>query len=294
MRLQDAIRLLVLSAVWGGSFIFMRVAAPALGALATAEARVTVAALALLLYAFVARRPLELKPRWKEYFIAGIVNSAIPFALFCWAEIRVSASLAAILNATSPMFGAIVAWVWIKDRLTMPKLAGMAVSMIGIGLLVGWQPGRVDLLAVSACLLASLSYGIGANYAKLHLKDAPPTGIAAGTQIGACMALAPLTAFALPATAPPPSAVYCLLALAIMSTAFAYVLYFRLIHDIGPTKALTVTFLTPIFGVTWAALFLGEALTPLKVGSMLIVLAGTSMVTLRFPAKRLEPASSLT
>ena len=132
MRSQDAARLLLLSALWGGSFIFMRVAAPSLGAIVTAEARVVIAGLLLIGYAAATRQDLGLRERWRQYFFVGLINSAVPFALICWAEIRVSASLAAILNATSPLFGAAIAAVWLKEPITVRKVAGIFVALAGV------------------------------------------------------------------------------------------------------------------------------------------------------------------
>ena len=282
MRPADVWRLMILAALWGGSFIFMRVGAPALGAVCTAEMRVSVAALCLLGYAWVTRARLELRERWVQYLVIGAVNSAIPFALISGAEVRLTASMAAILNATAPLFGAMVAAVWLKDRLTLKKAVGIFVAILGVSVLVGWTPLKWDsvtILSIGASLLAALCYGIAGAYTKAKVKGAPPLGPAVGSQIGASLVLAPAVPFAFPHAAPPAPAVLCVLALAVFSTAVAYILYFRLIADVGPTKALTVTFLTPMFGVTWGALFLGESVTGIKVLACAIILVGTSLVT---------------
>lgn len=292
MRPQDIARLLLLSTLWGGSFIFMRVAAPSLGAITTAGARVGIAGLALVLYVVATRQDTAWRTRWKQYVVIGFVNSAFPFVLYCWAETRITASMAAILNSTSPLFGAVIAAFWLRDALTVRKVAGMLVALCGVGLLVGWSPSAVDPLAVAACLVASCCYGLAATYTKAKVKGAPPMGLAMGSQIAAFLFLAPLIPFALPHTAPTTAAILCVVALAVVSTAAAYVLYFRLVIDIGPTKALTVTFLSPAFGVIWGAIFLGESITVLKAASAAVVLVGTALVTIPRADRKGLPATA--
>jgi drug/metabolite transporter (DMT)-like permease len=282
MTRGDLGRLFLLAAVWGGSFILIRVVVPSLGPIVTVEARVLIAGLALLLVAAVVRRPLELRDRWPQYLAVGAMNSALPFALISAAELHLTASMAAILNATSPLFGALVAAAWLGDPLTGRKLAGISIALSGIVVLLGWSPlpwTVATFLSVTASLLAALCYGVGSGYTKVKLSGAPPLGMAIGSQLGASLCLAPLVPLAPPTAAPSLAVVLCVLTLALLSTALAYLLYFRLVVDIGPTRTLTVTFLTPIFGVLWGALFLGEAVTPVKLAACAIILAGTAFVT---------------
>lgn len=282
MRPGDLGTLLLLSALWGGSFLFMRIAAPVLGPVAVAELRVGLAGLALLLYALATRRLPNLRPRRRQLLVIGAVNSALPFALIAAATLRLPASLAAILNATSPLFGALIAAVWLGEALGARKLAGLLLGVVGVGALVGWSPlpltGAI-LLSVGASLLAALCYGIAAAYIKKQASGTPPLALAVGSQLSAALVLLPLVPLAPPRAWPSVGVALCVLALSLLSTAVAYLLYFRLIVNVGPTQALTVTFLTPVFGVTWAALFLGE---PIGSGTLVggaIVLAGTVLVT---------------
>jgi drug/metabolite transporter (DMT)-like permease len=190
--------------------------------------------------------------------------------------------MAAILNATSPLFGALVAAIWLRDRLTLKKVVGIGVAIGGVAVLVGWSPLVWDLatvLSVVAMLAASLCYAVAGAYAKVALKGAPALGPAVGSQVGASLVLAPAVPFALSSFQPTAAALSCVVALAVFSTAVAYIFYFRLIADVGPAKALTVTFLVPVFGVLWGAAFLGESVTGVKVLACAIILAGTSLVT---------------
>lgn len=283
MSARSLALLVILAALWGASFVFMRVAAPPLGAIALAFARVGLAAAALLAYAAAAARMPDFRKRWREFAVVGVVNSALPFLLFAYAEQYVTASTAAILNATSPFFGALAAAIWLGDPLTWKKVAGMLVGCAGVAVLVGWRPETMDrqhALAVLACLAAPVCYGLGGTYTKKKLTGVPAFAIACASQLAAAMALVPITPFAAIPGPVDATVVANVVALALGSTAVAYLIYFRLIEAAGPTRALTVTFLIPLFGVLWGALFLDEPLSPnLLTGGALIV-AGTA-VTLR-------------
>jgi drug/metabolite transporter (DMT)-like permease len=287
MRGQDLGRLLLLSALWGGSFIFIRVAAPELGPVVLVWARVLIAGLLLLVYALVKRRDLELRRRWPQYLVLGLFNSALPFVLISAAELHLSASLAAMLNATSPLFGAVIAFFWLADPLTARKLLGLALGILGVTILAGWSPITLDavvLLSIAASLAGAASYGLASVYTKAHVRNASALGMATGSQLAAGLLLTPLAPLAWPAAMPSLTVLLCTLALAVGSTAFAYLLFFRLVVDVGPTGALTVTFLVPIFGVLWGALFLGEPVGVSTVIGGLVVLAGTALVVgLRLP-----------
>ena len=283
MTAQAYALLITLAALWGGSFVFMRVAVPALGAIPLAYVRVSIAAAVLLAIAFAQRRIPPFRTRWRELAVVGVVNSAIPFSLFCYAELYISASAGAVLNATAPFFAVIAGAVWLAQPVTKTKLAGTALGMLGVVVLVGLQPGATTpdvLVAVAACLVAAICYALAGVYTKRALSDVPSHAIACASQVFAALALMPLLPFT---TIPGPLngvVVANVLALAIGSTAIAYLIYFKLISDVGPQRALAVTFLIPLFGVLWGALFLGEPLTlNLLVGATLVV-AGT-IVTVR-------------
>ena len=274
----DAARLLLLAAVWGGSFAFMRVAVPALGPLWLAFSRVALAFVALFALSLARRSIPPLSAHWRGYLMIGAVNSALPFALFCFAEQYISASAAAILNATSPFFGALIAALWLGEALTLRKIAGMALGLAGVVVLVGWQPEPLSgmmLWATLACLAAALCYGIASVYAKQRMAAVPSAAIALYSQLAAAIVLAPALCL-VPAPGPlTPLVAANVLALALASTAFAYLLYFRLIATIGPARALTVTFLIPLFGVLWGVLFLGEPFAAHTLSGCALIVAGT-------------------
>jgi len=282
MKTRDVGELLLLSVIWGGSFLCIRVAAPVLGPIVLIELRVLIAGLALLLYATLTKTRLNLRKHWRYYLIVGILNSAIPFTLIATAELRLTAGLAAILNATTPLFGAVVAAIWIQETLTVNKIIGLTLGLLGVAVLVGWSSlpfTTIVVLSVVASLAAAACYGIAGVYTKVMARGASSVAVATCSQLGASLFLLPFT-FAIPVQHVPTSTVLlALLILALLCTAVAYVLYFRLIANIGPTRALTVTFLSPIFGVLWGVLLLGESLTWGTIIGFAIILSGTGLVT---------------
>lgn len=282
MRPIDLARLLVLAALWGGSFIFMRVAAPVLGPIALIFLRVAIAGVVLLLYARLLDQPLGLRTYWRHYLIIGAINSALPFVLIATAALTLTASLTAVLNATSPLFAALFAALWLRDPLTLRKLLGIGLGITGVAVLTGNELQIISpemAVAVAASLGGAASYGLASVYTKAQVKDAPAFGMAVGSQLSASLLLAPLLPLSVRPIWPAPIVVVCVLLLALFSTALAFVLFFRSIEAIGPLNTLTVTFLTPIFGVTWGALLLGEPITPATIVGGLVIVLGTALVT---------------
>jgi drug/metabolite transporter (DMT)-like permease len=263
--------------------MFIRVAVPAMGPFALMGLRVALAASILALYAAILSRGMpKFRSRWKEFLVVGTTNSAIPFSLIAAAEIELTASLAAILNSTTALFTAVVAAVWIGEALTVKKVFGLVMGLAGVAVLVGWDPiplSGIVLLSVAAMLAASLSYAVGGVYVKRTFAGVPPLAMAIGQHTGAAFLLLPLAAVSLPEKAPPLPAALCALALTLLSTTVAYLLYFRLIERVGPTKTLTVTFLIPVFGLLFGVLLLGE---PIGVGTLVgsgIILYSVALVT---------------
>ncbi len=283
MRLRDVAELFVLAALWGGSFLFMRIAAPALGAVPVAAARVTIAALLLVPLLALRGGMGELRARAGAVAVVGVINSALPFALIAYATLSLTAGFASILNATSPLWGALVAHLWLRERLARIRVVGLAVGFAGVALLV-WGKASVRAgggggLAMVALLLATLSYGVAASYTKRHLGSTSPLAVAAGSQLAAALVLLPLAAASWPRGAVSLPVWASVLALGVACTGIAYTLYFRLIQNIGPARAIAVTFLVPAFATAWGWLFLGEAVTgPMILGGV-VVLGGTALAT---------------
>ena len=279
MRRADTVRLLLLAAIWGASFLFMRIAAPVLGPVLTAELRSLIAGVALAAY-FAAT---GFNPEWRrwgrQYVIVGIGSSAIPFLLWAYAALSLGAGLLSVLNATAPMFGALCSALILGERLTARRIMGLVIGVVGVVLVT--QPGvgsQIPFLPFGAALFAAFCYGLIATYIKRSASNAPSRGMAVGSQLAAGILLIPFIPLWPPAAAPSTLAVASILALGLVCTAIAYLLYFRLIADLGATGALTVTYLIPVFGVLWGTLFLGEPMTPTMLAGGALVILGTLLV----------------
>lgn len=291
------IDLVLLGALWGASFLFMRVGAAEFGALPTAAVRVAIAALFLLPIALWRGHGPTLLQHWKPILGVGVFNSGLPFALFCFALLSITAGLGAVINATAPMFGALVAWAWFSERPRGLRVLGLVVGFAGVVLLAGntvgfgaGTQGRAALLAVLACLAACLSYGIGASATRRWLAGVAPLATAAGSQVGAAVFLALPALWWWPAQWPGLRAWWALLVLGVFCTGVAYILYFRLIEVAGPARALTVTFLVPVFAVVYGVVFLDEQITARMLLCAAVIVCGVALSTGTLGASRPRPA----
>lgn len=281
----DAAELLLLAAIWGASFLFLRLGAPAFGPLALAFVRVAGASLVLLpLLAWQGGREGlgELRRDWRPLLLVAVLNSALPFALFSFAALSITAGMSSILNATTPIWGALVAAVWLGQRLDAGRLLGLAVGFAGVVFLAweqaSFKPGGSGW-AILACLGATCCYGLAASATKKFLGGTRPLAVATGSQVFAAFALAVPAGLHLPTEMPGTTAWLSAVALAVLCSGLAYILYFRLMHRAGPTYALSVTFLIPVFAVVWGLLFLAESLTARMAIGSAIVFAGTALAT---------------
>lgn len=277
---------ILLSAIWGASFLFMQLAVGEFGVMATACVRVAIGALFLLpLVALRGQLPL-LRRHWKPIFFCGLLNSGVPFAFYSFALLFITTGLSAILNATTPMFGALVAWAWLKDRPNASRIVGLALGFAGVALLASDKAGIKSgasgsgpLWAMLACLGACLCYGLAASFTKKRLSGLPPLVTAAGSQLGATLGLALPALWLAPARMPGATAWLAVIAAGVLCSGVAYVLYFRLIEQAGPARALAVPFLVPVFAVIYGALFLSETLTAWMVGCGAVIVLGTALST---------------
>lgn len=282
MRLKDLAVLFLLAAIWGASFLFMRIAAPVIGPFLTIELRVLIAGIALLVYAVLAKKKPQLKSMWKQYLFIGTLNAAIPFTLIATATMTLNASMASILNSTTPLFGVLVAWIWLKEKITVKKIFGIILGIIGVVILLGWSPVPYSFKVIAAAsfsILAAICYAISTVYVKLNFKGVDPLTLSIGQQLAAALVLMPITLVRLPSVPVSGHVVFAVLGLALICTAFAYILYFRLLSSVGPTKTLSVTIIVPLFGVLWGILFLGEKLTLGVLAGLIVILSSVYLMT---------------
>jgi len=282
LRRRDVGELVVLAALWGGSFLFMRIAAPAFGPLALAFVLVAGAALFLVPPLAVRGELAALWAHWSTIAVVGVMNSGLPFLCFSYAALSITAGLSAILNSATPLFAAMLAWLWLGERMTALRIVGLVGGVAGV-VWIGWdkadfKPGG-SAWAIAACLVATMSYAIAPNLTKRRLGGVAPLAVAAGSQLAAAVLLALPAALRWPDTPPTPTDWIAAALLALLSTGVAYILYFSLIANVGPTNAVAVTFLIPPFAILWGSVFLGEPLSAAIVVGCAVIFVGTALTT---------------
>jgi drug/metabolite transporter (DMT)-like permease len=281
MSAGDVGRLVLLAAVWGLAFVFIRVAVMPLGPVALVELRQVIAGVALALYVRSIGLSLQMRERWRVYLPIALLNSALPFVLIAAAQRELTASYTVILVSTSPLFAALISAVALNDPLTLRKTGGLVLGIAGVALLIGWNPAALDLpplWAIAAVLAAALLYAVAGVYTRIRAQGIPPMATAAASQLASAALVLPFVAVAPPASMPTALEWLNVIALALLSSALAFILYFQLIRNVGPVKTLTVNFLTPLFGVGGGALLLGERITPNMLGGAAVIILGTALV----------------
>ncbi|MGY3942742.1 DMT family transporter [Aeromonas tecta] len=299
MRTSDYVRLLALAAIWGASFLFIRIAAPAFGSVNTTFLRVFFALIGLAIMLLLLRTPMRFHGKLRSAMVLGVINSGVPFLMYAIAALWLPAGYSAILNATTPLMGALIGFSFFEEQLSLRKWIGVFLGLVGITLIT--TTGEVQLsgnvvIGVLACLVATACYGCAGFLTRRWITEQGGLDakmVAFGSQLGACVFLLPFFGYTM--TAGPvvnwamPEVWASLLAVGFICTALAYLLYFRLIADIGPLRSLTVTFLIPPFGIFWGYLVLGETLTQgFILGGAIVCLAVWLVAS---PARAAKPAN---
>ena len=282
MNAREFGALVLLGAIWGASFLFIRITAPVFGPLFLMAIRVILAGLILAGVAVLIHKSPTLRGQWREFLILGALNAGIPFTFIAFAQLDLTVAMASILNSTTPLFTTLVAAVWIGEALTRNKILGVILGIIGVTILVGGSPFELTstfLISALASLGAALAYGLGTVYAKHAFQDVPILTMSIGQLLGAGILLLPISMTALPHTAPTVDVLLSLVLLIVVSTSFAYLLYFYLLEHVGPTKTSTVTFLVPVFGTIWGTIFLQEPLSAGLFAGLAIILLSVTLVT---------------
>lgn len=280
MATRTLVDLVVLGALWGASFLFMRVAAPEFGPVPLIAVRVTIAAIILLPLMLRTQGLTAFAARARSLTLVGATSTAIPFTLFAFAALSLPAGLSSVLNASVPLFGGLIGYLWLGQRPTRQRIVGLAVGFGGV-LVLAWPRLTTagDWRAVAAALAGTVLYALAAHMTQRSLAGVPPIVVAAGSQTAAAVMLLPLAALTWPAVAPTPRGWGYAALLGSVCTALAFAMYFRLLARAGPAAAMTVTYLIPVFGVTWGALLLDERLPASALLGGLLVLAGVALAT---------------
>lgn len=258
----ETAQMLLLGAIWGASFLFMRMGASEFGPFALIQIRLGVASAVLLTLAVAQGKARDLlREPWKMA-VVGLTNSAIPFTLFAFATLTLSAGIASVLNATAPLFGALIAVVVLRQPLTPLKWFGLIIGFAGVCVLLS---SKLHLsgsaVSVVACLVAAFLYGVAAHFSKRQLSHVSPIVVAASSQTIAAIVLLPFSWLTWPAVTPSLSSWLAAIALGVLCTGVALAIYFQLLQSIGATRAMSIAYLVPLFGILWGVLFLGETLT---------------------------------
>lgn len=296
----DFFKLIFLAAIWGGSFIFLRIATPELGAVATATLRILLAGVSLVAFAYAIRVTLAWRRNLKPYLVVGLFAAALPFSLFSYAALHLPAAYSALLNSTSPLFGAVFSVFYLAERLTLQKLSGLALGVAGVGVLVGAGALVLNagvLLSIAACLGAAACYAISSIIVKKTGRPHSgvsggihPIAMAAGSMACGGALMAPTLLFYWPAALPSQQALWSVAGMAFLSSGLAQALFIPLIVRIGPTRAMSVSFLIPLFSMLWGYLFLNEAVRVSTLVGAAIVMAAMWLV---LTAKHPEPEDAL-
>ncbi|MDT8990984.1 DMT family transporter [Curvibacter sp. APW13] len=276
MKPLHFLQLVALSALWGASFLFIRIASPVLGPSVLAVLRIGLATitLALLLRLLHQRWPLA---HWRELAVLGLLSVAVPFMLYAWAGLHLPSGYSALLNSTAVIFG-LFSSSWLgEDHLTLRKVLGCLSGFAGVGLIVGLGPVQITtevLLAAGACVLASACYGISAPLMKRAITRMQPIQIAAGLHALALLMLLPGAAWSWPQAVFTPHALAAVVVMGVLTSGLAYWLHLRIMVHVTPVAAMSPIFMIPVFGVVWGHLFLGESLgTGMFAGGFLVLVA---------------------
>jgi drug/metabolite transporter (DMT)-like permease len=272
------VELIALGAIWGASFLFMRVSAKDFGPFALVEIRLALGALILVPFLWRARAQFT-GALWLRLAAIAAINSALPFTLFAWGAERAPAGIGAITNAMAVPFTAMVAFLFFGEQITARRASGLLLGFVGVVVLASGRTGGGATVwpAALAGAAAALCYGFGGNMLKRYLGGIPASAVASASLICASLLVAPLAIMTWPHHSIPAVSWVSAALLGVLCTGLAYVFYFRLIHRIGPSRAVTVTYIIPLFGVVWAWMLLGEALTLSMALAGALILSGVAL-----------------
>ena len=286
MNLRNFFELLILSAIWGSSFLFLRVASPAFGPIFLIEMRVLSGLVVLLPVFLFMGKYQELRSHWRMILLISLMNMAIPFCFFAYSALNMGAGLLSIMNATVPIFTALVGFLYFQNRLSKFGLGGLLVGFFGVSVLV-FDPsetsGVTSYLAISSALIACILYGVAINLVSYQLNEVSGITITTGSLFFSSILLLPFAVIAKPEVIPQGVIWLSVLALGIVCTGFGYILFYRLIGKIGSQKAIMTTYLIPLFSILWGSLFLAETVSISMIFGGMMVLMGVGLTTGRLP-----------
>lgn len=282
MNTKNKILLLILSSIWGASFMFMKVLAPYFGPVFTASLRLLIGGLFLSIIFYFNGFKVDYKKNWKKLLLIGVISQSIPYFLFSYAALYIPSNISVIMNSTSPMFGLILSVLFLSDKFKLKHLFGLILGSTGVIIIssIGNVDSNTDFyLGAFLCVLAALFYGISGVYIKSRAHDIDSRSIASGSQLFASVALLPFVTIFPMTVYPSIDVIIILIIFGVLCSGVANIIYFKIMKEDGPVKALTVTYLMPVFGLIWGYIFLNEVITiRLALGGVIIIL-GTFFIT---------------
>lgn len=282
MNLKQLVILVILSALWGASFIFIKISSPVLGPFFLMDIRILLAGTVLLIYSIIIKNKFDFFLHWKKYLFLGIFNAALPFTLIATAALTLTASLLSILNSTMPIFTAVIAALWLKNKLDVKITTGILLGFTGVIIIVGWNPVSTEpiiFLSAGFSIAAAACYGISSVYLKKNCSEIPTLNILTGQLLGGGLVLLPFALLNIPSEWPQTDIIFSVLALSLICTALALFMYIYLLKSAGPTKAASTLFLVPVFGTTWGIMLLGDTVNLEKLIGLLCVMISIYLIT---------------
>ncbi len=284
MNSKQLLQLVVLASIWGASFLFIRMAVPHFGAVPLSGTRSLIAALTLTPLMLLKDQWPAFRRAWKHLLVIGLISTALPFSFLSISTQYTSAGFASILNALTPIFSALVAWLWLKEYLTPAVIVGILLGFGGVFVMVFDREtisSSFPLLPILAGLAGTLLYGLTGNYSRRFMVGVPVLTIAAGSQVFSTLLLLPMALAQWPAEPIPVASWLFACVLGVVCTGVAYILYFGLLETVGVARTVIVTYLVPVFAMTWGYLFLDEKATLQMLAGAACILCGIGLTTYR-------------
>ncbi len=282
MSLKQFSLLLLISAIWGGSFIFMKELSPVFGPILTSSFRLLSASIFLFIVYFFQGYQINWKKNYKMFLILGIGNSAVPFTLYAYAALYISPSISVILNSTAPMFGAMFVYLIVKESLSYKQISGLVLGTLGVGVVssVTFLEGSNEVyLSVIACVVAALLYGLSGVITKKYASHIEAKELTLGSIFIAGLLLLPFMVFSPISGTVTLGLIITLIIFGVLCTAVAYLVYYKLIKEIGTVKALSVTYLMPVFGIFWSYIFYSEIIGISILLGLILIFLGIYLVS---------------
>ena len=282
MKIAQLLQLLALAALWGASFLFIKLAVPYFGVVPLTAVRSVVATVTFMPILLLSGKWPELRRHWPHILVIGLISTAIPASMLSISTQYTSAGFASILNALTPLFSALVAWLWLKESMTVPVVAGITLGFIGVLVMVFDRQSitaNFVLLPILAGVTGTFLYGLTGNYSRRFVQAVSPIVIAAGCQLFSALFMVPLSFFLWPATSIPTQGWLYGAILGVFCTGVAFILYFHLLEKLGVVRTVVVTYLVPVFAMLWGTVFLAETITLKMLLGAALILAGVGLST---------------